>query len=37
MKASLTIAILLAASGIASAYTPEEIEAESKKANDFFE
>lgn len=37
MKTSLTIAISLAASGIALAYTPAEIAAESKKANDFFE
>jgi uncharacterized protein (DUF885 family) len=37
MKASLTIAVVLALSGIASAYTPTEIAAESKKANDFFE
>ena len=29
--------MLLAASGIALAYTPTEIAAESKKANDFFE
>jgi uncharacterized protein (DUF885 family) len=37
MKISLTIAISLTLSGIASAYTPAEIAAESKKANDFFE
>ena len=37
MKTSLTIAIFLAVSGITSAYTSEEIAAESKKANDFFE
>ena len=37
MKTSLTIAIFLAVSGIALAYTPAEIAAESKKANDFFE
>jgi uncharacterized protein (DUF885 family) len=37
MKTSLTIVIFLAVSGIASAYTPEEIATESKKANDFFE
>ena len=37
MKTSLTIAIFLTVSGIASAYTPAEIAAESKKANDFFE
>ncbi|HEU4770536.1 MAG TPA: DUF885 family protein, partial [Candidatus Udaeobacter sp.] len=37
MKISLTTAIFLAASGIALAYTPAEIAAESKKANDFFE
>jgi uncharacterized protein (DUF885 family) len=37
MKISLTIAIFLAVSGIASAYTAAEIAAESKKANDFFE
>ena len=37
MKTSSTIAIFLAVSGIASAYTPAEISAESKKANDFFE
>ena len=37
MKTSLTIAIFLTASGIALAYTPAEIAAESKKANDFFE
>jgi hypothetical protein len=37
MKTSATIAILLTASGIALAYTPAEIAAESKKANDFFE
>jgi len=33
----LTIVIFLTVSGIAAAYTPEEITAESKKANDFFE
>ncbi len=37
MKTSLTIAIFLTVSGIASAYTPEETAAESKKANDLFE
>ena len=37
MKISLTIAISLTLSGFASAYTPAEIAAESKKANDFFE
>jgi len=37
MKTLLTIAISLTLSGIASAYTPAEITAESKKANDFFE
>jgi uncharacterized protein (DUF885 family) len=37
MKISLTIAIFLTASGVSSAYTPAEIAAESKKANDFFE
>ena len=37
MKISLTIAIFLTVSGIASAYTPAETAAESKKANDFFE
>jgi uncharacterized protein (DUF885 family) len=37
MKISLTIAISLTLSGIASAYTAAEIAAESKKANDFFE
>ncbi len=37
MKASLKIAMFLAVSGIALAYTPAEIAAESKKANDFFE
>jgi uncharacterized protein (DUF885 family) len=37
MKTSLTIAIFLTIRGIASAYTPAEIAAESKKANDFFE
>ena len=37
MNASLTIAIFLTASGIALAYTPAEIAAESKKTNDFFE
>ena len=37
MKTLLTIVIFLALSGIALAYTPEEIAAESKKANDFFE
>ena len=37
MKISLTIAIFLTVSGIASADTPAEIAAESKKANDFFE
>jgi uncharacterized protein (DUF885 family) len=37
MKTSLTIAISLTLSGIASAYAPAEIAAESKKANDFFE
>jgi uncharacterized protein (DUF885 family) len=37
MKTSLTIVIFLAVSGILLAYTPAEIEAESKKANDFFE
>jgi len=37
MKTSLTIAIFLTVNGIASAYTPAEIAAESKKANDFFE
>ena len=37
MKTSLTIAIFLTASRIALAYTPTEIAAESKKANDFFE
>ena len=37
MKTSLTIAIFLTASGIALAYTPAEIAAESKKANEFFE
>lgn len=37
MKTSLTIAVLLAVIGIASAYTSAEIATESKKANDFFE
>ena len=37
MKTSLTVAIFLILSRIASAYTPAEIAAESKKANDFFE
>jgi uncharacterized protein (DUF885 family) len=37
MKISLKIAISLTLSGIASAYTPAEIAAESKKANHFFE
>ena len=37
MKTSLAIAISLTLSGIASAYAPAEIAAESKKANDFFE
>jgi uncharacterized protein (DUF885 family) len=37
MKTLLTIVIFLALSGIALAYTPEEIATESKKANDFFE
>ncbi|CEF49143.1 unnamed protein product [uncultured bacterium] len=37
MKISLTIAIFLTISGILSTYTPAEIAAESKKANDFFE
>jgi uncharacterized protein (DUF885 family) len=37
MKTSLTIAIFLTASGVSLAYTPAEIAAESKKANDFFE
>ena len=37
MRALLTIVIFLTVSGIAAAYTPEEITAESKKANDFFE
>ena len=37
MKTSLTFVIFLAVSGTASAYTPAEIAAESKKANDFFE
>jgi len=37
MKTSLTIAIFLTVIGITSAYTPEEIATESKKANDFFE
>ena len=37
MKTSLAIVIFLAVSGIALAYTPAEIAAESKKANDFFE
>ena len=37
MKTSLTIVISLTLSGIASAYAPAEIAAESKKANDFFE
>ena len=37
MKTSLTIAIFFTAGGIALAYTPAEIDAESKKANDFFE
>ena len=37
MRSFLTIAISLTASGIALAYTPAEIAAESKKTNDFFE
>jgi uncharacterized protein (DUF885 family) len=37
VRALLTIVIFLTVSGIAAAYTPEEITAESKKANDFFE
>jgi uncharacterized protein (DUF885 family) len=37
MRASLTIGIFLAVNGIALAYTPAEIAAESKKANHFFE
>src|SRR5215470_7172745 len=37
MKTSLIIAIFLAGSGVALAYTPAEIASESKKANDFFE
>jgi len=37
MRISLTVAIFLTASGIASAYTPAEIATESKKANEFFE
>ena len=37
MKTSLTIANFLAVGGIALAYTPTEISAESKKGNDFFE
>ena len=37
MKTSLSIAIFLTFSGITSAHTLEEIGAESKKANDFFE
>jgi uncharacterized protein (DUF885 family) len=37
MKTSLTVAIFLILSRIASAYTPAEMAAESKKANDFFE
>jgi hypothetical protein len=36
MKTSLTIAIFLSVGRIASAYTPAELAAESKKANDFF-
>src|SRR4029453_13575037 len=37
MKTSLTIVIFLAVSGVALAYTPEEMAAESKKANTFLE
>ena len=37
MKTSLTIAIFLTVSGIASAYTQAELAAESKKANNCFE
>src|SRR5262245_14514266 len=37
MRISLTIAVFLTVSGIALAYTPDEIAAESKEANYFFE
>ena len=36
MKGWLNLAIFLTAGAIASAYTPDEVAAESKKANDFF-